>query len=379
MITKNILHLTHTDLRNDNRILKELEALESLPNAQVFAFGFHSKEELANSNQKLKVSILNLKSFTRFLRFLPRSISYFFLFIELTIRFLFLSFKVKPSVVHCHDTMVLPAGVLIKLFFKCKLIYDAHELESNKNGQSKLLSIFTLALEKACWSKIDYLITVSDSILNWYNTKFITKPSTVILNSPIIKPDRSISKNYFHELYNIEKGTLIFVYLGLLSKGRCINEIIDAFSKPNLNSHVVFIGFGDLSNYINEIASKERKIHLHPSVPHEEVVPLVKNASIGLCLIENVSLSDYYCLPNKLFEYTFAGLPVLASNFPDIKNIVEMYKLGIICELNSNSINAAVREIELSSNLSINSDLFQLSWQYQTQKLLNIYSELMSF
>ena len=47
-----------------------------------------------------------------------------------------------------------------------------------------------------------------------------------------------------------------------------------------------------------------------------------------MCLIQNVSLSDYYCLPNKLFEYCFAEIPVLASNFPDISQTVEKYDLS---------------------------------------------------
>ena len=62
----------------------------------------------------------------------------FFSLLELTLRFCYLGFKKKPDVVHCHDSICLIAAVLLKRFVGCCLVYDAHELESNRNGQSRL-------------------------------------------------------------------------------------------------------------------------------------------------------------------------------------------------------------------------------------------------
>jgi len=370
----NILHLTHTDLRYDNRILKELEVLSEINRYKIIALGVKLNESASYADRKIFADIFNLTFFSYKLNFLPRPILYFFLLLEVSLRFLFYGIKIKPDVVHCHDTMVLPVGLIIKLLFKSKLIYDAHELESDKNGQSKLLSKITLIIEKVCWHKIDHLISVSDSIIDWYKKNLGFKQSTLILNSPIVnRTNNSYPERYFHELYNIPNDKLVFVYLGFLGKGRNIESLMKLFSNSNIKSHIVFIGYGELEDVIMNYQEKCKKIHLHNAVTHDHVVKIVKSADIGFCLIENVSLSDYYCLPNKLFEYIFAGVPVIASDFPDLSKMIEKYSLGKCCSLNTDSILNTVLELELNPPGRIKTNLEEISWPTQAEKLKSAY------
>ena len=176
-----ILHLTHTDLRYDNRILKELEALGEEKNYDVFAIGIFLDESAKYSSKKIRANILNLNLISNHLKKTPRSIKYFFVMIELTFKFFIQGVKIKPNVIHCHDTMVLPIGVLIKFFSKSTLIYDAHELESNKNRQTFLLSKVTKFIEKLCWNKVNHFISVSDSIIDWYNINFYARKFALII------------------------------------------------------------------------------------------------------------------------------------------------------------------------------------------------------
>jgi glycosyltransferase involved in cell wall biosynthesis len=373
-----ILHLTHTDLRYDNRILKELESLAETKKYIITAIGVKLDEDAAYADRQIDANISNVKLVTDIFSFMPRPITYSFRLIEMTIRFLLFSIKVKPNVIHCHDTMVLPVGVFIKFIFKSKLIYDAHELESNKNGQSVTLSKATLLIEKRYWRNIDHLISVSDSILNWYDSHLGRKKSTLILNSPIFEKSKKSStpNRYFHELYKINEDVLVFVYLGYLGKGRSIEYILNIFANANISSHVVFIGYGELSSLILEYQQRTTNIHLHKSIPHDTIVDVVKSADVGFCLIENISLSDYYCLPNKLFEYIFAGVPVIASDFPDITNIVNKYQLGKTCKLEEASIYEAVQEIESNPPGRLTSDIEDLSWDAQSKKLQLLYDSI---
>lgn len=372
-----ILHLTHTDLRYDNRILKEIEALSEINIYNVNAIGVELNEKAAYAKRNFNSRIKNIKLFTSKFKALPRPFLYLLNLIEITLVFLINSIKVKPQIIHCHDTMVLPVGVIIKIIFKSKLIYDAHELESNKNGQSYILSRATYLVEKLFWNRIDHFITVSQSILNWYSSAFGNKPSTLILNSPIINPrDSQSTSDYFHKLYKIPNESIVFVYIGFLGFGRSIENVIEVFLNKEIHSHVVFIGYGDLYDYIFSYQSKVSNIHLHDAIAHDDVVNILNSADIAFCLIENVSLSDYYCLPNKLFEYIFAGVPIIASDFPDISALVNKYNLGQVCTLDLSSILSAVKDIQLNPPKRITTDLADLTWSSQARKLKLIYESL---
>jgi hypothetical protein len=73
---------------------------------------------------------------------------------------------------------------------------------------------------------------------------------------------------------------------------------MNIFKKEDINSHIVFLGYGELRDKMIQESDKYVKIHVHDAVPHEKVIPIAKSADIGLCFIQNISLSDYYCLLN---------------------------------------------------------------------------------
>ena len=209
------------------------------------------------------------------------------------------------------------------------------------------------------------------------------KKSVLILNSPDISSMKIESKeikyqnNYFHGKFNIPIGKKIFIYLGILSrKGRGLDLILDVFSSSDINEHVVFVGYGSMKNKIDEFSKSFSNIHYHSPVPHTSVVEISRSADVGLCLIEDVSLSDFYSLPNKLFEYAFSGLHVIGSEFPDIEKIINDYALGTTCKLENISLKNAINEIINKSVKNNQKDLMNLTWESQEKKLINAYREL---
>lgn len=385
----NLLHLSNSDIRVDPRILKELYVLESLNFHQHIAIGIDRNSD-NGLRLKPKYEIKKTKLITKWslsyssvFRRMPRAFCYVFGIIEITVRFFLEGLKLRPAVVHCHGPFVLPAGVLLNVFVGSKLIYDAHELESNKNGQSRAVSAGVLIIEKICWRRISYLISVSKSIIDWYEANLGKKENSLVLNAPIIdEKDYSISKckndiKYFHKTYNIPKDNLVFLYLGAFGKGRGIELVLEQFAYHCKDADVVFMGYGDLATDIEAYCEKYQNIHIHKPMPQDKFIQLASFADVGLCLIENVSLSDYYCLPNKLFEYISAGLHVLGSDFPEIKKYLEKYSLGTCCTPESNKIRQTIQYLidDRPSNNSRKID--ELSWDAQANNLLDGYYHLM--
>lgn len=377
-----ILHISNTDIAIDSRILKELKVVSDLSNATVLAFGV-PKDGCTGASSIDGVVYWRQAIFARKLTLLPRAVRYFFEMFEFTFRAILYVRKNRPTVVHCHDTFPLPSGCFAKIFLGSKLVYDAHELESNKNGQNIILSSCTLWIEKLSWKKVDLFISVSGSIIKWYMREFGPKDHVLVMNSPEVSTAfpksflQTESGRYFNHKYDIPMDSRIFVYLGILGTGRGIEISLTAFADSDVEAHVVFVGLGPLDRTIREFSKQFGNIHLHEPVPHGQVVPLVRNADFGLCLIENVSLSDYYCLPNKLFEYVFAGLPVLASKLPEIERIVNTYSLGECCEADCESVRHAITELVARGPNGFSGSPDELSWAAQASRLSLAYKDLL--
>ncbi|EOX1291136.1 glycosyltransferase family 4 protein [Vibrio cholerae] len=378
---KRILHLTHTDINTDSRILKEMLAISN-DASKVLGIGVNIDEGSKSVNQQYPFDIVSVSLFSRKLTFFPKVIRHSLTLLELMFKVILKSILFKPDLIHCHDTVVLPIGVITKFFCNAKLVYDAHELESNKNGTTKTMSWLTYNAEKIMWPKIDGLIVVSPSINKWYAENLGLKESEVILNSPVIdEKSREIKKNnYLRERFNISDDKKVFLYIGILGKGRGIELLCEVFKSSDIKSAIVFLGYGEFRDMLHTLSLEYDNIHLHDAVPHNQVVTISQSADYGMCLVENVSLSDYYCLPNKFFEYCLAGIPVISSKFPDLIEVIDYYNLGQYSDLNVNSVYNTVKYIE-SENLTFSIDtesLYPLSWDCQADKLRTMYKKLLA-
>lgn len=368
------LHLTHTHIEFDSRILKEMGALVAA-GYTVSGIGVVLDEGAQKSAIPFKADITAIKLRSRKLTLLPRTLRHVVTLFELVAKMLPRAVRERPDVIHCHDTLVLPLGCIVKWLTGAKLVYDAHELESNRNGLTRVQGALTLRVEKLLWRFVDALIVVSPSIEHWYQENIGLKPSTVILNSPLFHEGQHQDEDYLRKKFSIPTQSKVFIYVGILGHGRGIDLVTEAFKDPQVSSHVVFLGYGELSEELKRLTSQYPNVHVHDAVPHSQVVPIVQSADFGLCLVQNVSLSDYYCLPNKLFEYCFAGVPVLASDFPDIRTLLAQYGIGECCKLQANDIRDAILRLERSSSTFQFANLTPLSWHAQEQKLVKLYQQ----
>jgi glycosyltransferase involved in cell wall biosynthesis len=377
-----IIFISASDVSHDSRILKQIRVAKEA-GYQILVLGVKdsSKNHLnLESNFKLVTPYFRLLSQNKLKEKgipLTRVVLFCLTMLEVFIKFSYHALKFRPHIIHCSDYFPLPVAVFFKILSRAKLIYDAHELESQTNSITKLTSLYVYGLERLLWPFIDTTFYVSNSIREWYNLKIGFKKSELVLNAPTGKM-LNRKTTYFRDTFNIADGINIYLYLGMLGRGRGIDLALKVFSDSQNKNAIIFMGYGEKEKIIKSYSVKHNNIFLHPPVPHDEVVGLASSADFGYCMLENVSLSDYFCLPNKMFEYAFSGLPVIASNFPDISVAVDEFNLGVVAELNEKSINEGITKLASGklNNEYLNQDLFPLSWEFQAEKVAKIFNEL---
>lgn len=288
----------------------------------------------------------------------------------------------KEKIFHCNDLYALPAGVLIKLLFNknAKVVYDAHEHETEAHVYhgKPVIKFFAKKIERWAIKYADAVICVSESIANDYVRLYNIPKPHIVLNAP---PYKTYEKtNYLREKFNIPQDVKIILYQGEYLKGRGIENITEGFKKYKGDKYVsVFLGYGAHAYIVEEAAAVCNKIFVHPAVSQDEFMKIVCSADYGIHIMENTCLNHDYALPNKLFEYIMAGLPVIVSNLTEMKRVVELHKIGVV--LNENSPNGLLDALEnklpnvnyseLYANL--NRAAKQYNWENQEIVLNNIY------
>jgi glycosyltransferase involved in cell wall biosynthesis len=375
------LHIYPSPFQNESRILKETESLKE---ARIFRkiwitaiweSGLNEYENIDDIRRvwriKLKYNIWKLGLASRIIQALEWQTRIFF------------RFHKEVHVVNCHALSVLPLGYLFKIFSNAIIIYDTHELESETIGKKGLLRILSKIIEKSFIHTTDYVFTVNESISDWYRQEYSLKNITSIRNIPKqiqIHNVQQFESNILRQKYNLHNCETVFIYLGALYHGRGIEKILNVFSRVQDDKHVIFIGYGNLENLIKSYSSKYKNIHFHSAVSPNEILTYTQDADIGICLIENVCLSYYLSLPNKLFEYIMAGIPSISSNFPEMDRILNDFQIGWTIEPEEESLYNFVQNIspdEISVKRShTNSYRQTIGWQQEEKAMLEAYSRL---
>ncbi len=286
------------------------------------------------------------------------------------------------DVYHCNDLHTLPVGAMLKLFSRrpVKIVYDAHEYETETDDVGEFERSIRRILEKMLIRFVDGMITVSDSIANEYVRLYGVEKPTLILNIPSYSEAQKT--DYLRRNLNIPGDRKIFLYQGGLARGRGINVLLDAFDDPKLDHAViVFMGYGPLEDEIKSRAKSSEQIYFHDAVPPGEVHLYTASADVGISTIENTCLSYYYCLPNKLFEYAMAEIPVIVSNLYEMEKIVKAYEIGVVAPDNTvDGIRQALREIESLDMEKFKSKVAEFkrefNWEAQEPALVKLYAGL---
>lgn len=255
-----------------------------------------------------------------------------------------------PDVIHAHDLGTLPVGGRVARSLGIRLIYDSHELEMHRNANySKLVKLRRRWLESKYIRRADTVITVSESIADHLRNDYHIARPTVVMNAPSLNEAVSYERDIRSDL-NLEKDVKLAVYVGSVTINRGIELAVRAMVYiPD----AIFATVGprqpateeEVAAIADELGVRDR-IHFVDPVRPEEVVSYIRTADVSVLPIQNVCLSYYYCMPNKLLESVFAGVPVAVANLHEMKLFVEKYRCGLVMnELDPADIARAIQEV----------------------------------
>ncbi|MDX1829034.1 MAG: glycosyltransferase [Lutibacter sp.] len=302
-----------------------------------------------------------------------------FFYAEYNIRLLFKILISKPSILLANDLDTLLANFLASKILRKKLVYDSHELftEVPELIHRPFIQNIWLYIEKFIVPKLKNCVTVSNSISEYYNSIYHTK-FIVIRNLPfVIKKQRA---NSFPFKTDNQK---IILYQGAINKGRGLELMIDTMIYLE-DTIFVIIGNGDIEISIkHKIAEKklQKKVRLIDRLEPEELKQLTPLADIGISLEENLGLNYKYALPNKLFDYIQAKIPILVSDLYEMKNITSKYKVGEVVEnrnpeLLAKQIQKILEKGKIAYKIQLEIAASELNWENESKKLIEIYNKL---
>jgi glycosyltransferase involved in cell wall biosynthesis len=310
-------------------------------------------------------------------------------FTPIYLRFFWVGVKSMANVYHAHDLNTLLPCVLAARKTGGLVVYDSHELFSDRNTlASRTGRSSVIWLEAKLIRYTHRVITVCDSIADILCHRYRIERPVIIRNvQPYIPFHRTTRLRDLKELCGISQETCIAIYAGRITHGRGLETLIEA--SHYLHGVIIVLMGGGNPNYRLNIKSKikeckaEDKVIVLPPVEPDRVHEYLCSADLGLMPTESVCLSYYLGVGNKLFHYLMAGLPVVVSNHPEKKKIVKQYDVGRTCnERDSRNTAQVIQEltddIKLRRILSMNALKAgkTLCWENEEKKLIELYRNL---
>ena len=370
------LHISLTPFRNETRLLKESKSLiKSGVVDKVLIVAMHEDglAEHEDIDKARSVWRVRLRS-----RNLSKSLFFQFLkYIELGWRISLHARRNEVHIVNVHSLGLLPLGAWLKFLLGSRLVYDAHELETEIDGLRGVRKLFSKIVERLLIRYTDLTIVVGSEIERWYRNAYSISTIVTVMNCPPYR-SRACSQLLRDEL-NISENQKIVLYQGGLSQGRGVEILLDAFQSINRDDFVmVFMGYGELEARIKAAASQCQLIFYKPAVPPSLVLNYTASADIGIHPMEDMGLNHKLALPNKLFEYINARISVIVSNLPEMRRVVMQTGVGVVMRnWTAEALFEALDEIVRMDKPLLDHNLEQAAklycWEAQEQQMLNAY------
>lgn len=286
----------------------------------------------------------------------------------------------KEDILLANDLDALLPNYLVSKIKGSQLVFDSHEIFSeaptlhNRPFRKKVWKL----MEQSIVPKMKHFYTVSNGYADWFEKEYKIRPE-IIMNVPVVQ---SVSDEELKiQLPEVQIDERVLIYQGVINFSRGIDKMIEAMQFLE-NVQLWIVGFGPKKAEFEALTSQfnlNDKVKFIGQVPPSQLKLITPKADLGLSLEEDYGISYRFALPNKIFDYTHAGIPILGTNLPEIKDTIENYAIGRVIQNHdpqhiAELIQGMLQEgkTPYSENLKKAAEVF--NWENEEKKLVKIYS-----
>ena len=373
--------------RTDGRVLREAAALAGAGIA-VSIIDIEDRRDRPREEEFRGISLKHLRVPSWFIptRFKPWFLAKA---LQIVCRGAFALLRTPADVYHAQDMTALPACYIAARLRRKPLIFDAHELPLVEPTVTRWRRLHALATRALKWMlpRCTAVITVSPPIAQELQSRYGGPAPVLIRNVPDYQTP--VASDRLRSHLGLSPQTRIALYQGNLQSDRGLDRLVHAAKFLDPGVVIVLMGRNVMGEDLQTLIVQEDvadRVTILPPVPYEELLEWTTSADIGLILYaRSHSLNVQMCLPNKLFEYLMAGLPVLASSLDAVADILKTYEVGVVVSsLEPEEIGRAISGLlaDRTALARIRANAFaaaqsDLRWDVESQRLLSLYRDVL--
>jgi glycosyltransferase involved in cell wall biosynthesis len=291
----------------------------------------------------------------------------------------------RPDVVHANDIAMLIPGYLASRLPRAGLVYDTHEYAVGVPYRKAVWAWLAATIERLLIRRCDGVITVSDGIAERLQARYrLAERPVVVRNVPDLPPPNPQAAPDLREGMGVGAAPLV-LHQGAVADGRGADNLVRAVARMD-SAHLLFLGadvaFAERLRELGNEVGLDGRLHFHPPVALAELLSYTTQADVGVSLLEDTCENHRLALPNKLFEYLAADLPVVVSDLPEMSRLVTERVVGWTTDPGDPADIARVLELALEERNDpalherVGAAAAELSWPHERSRLTGLYAAL---
>lgn len=297
------------------------------------------------------------------------------------------------DVIHANDLPTLEAAYRIARKKKIPFIYDSHEiyLENMKTAPKnpnagligKIMRPYTFfrrsLVERFASPKAKVLITVNPEIEKYLQNKYRLKKTLTLWNVPSKKTLTGQGIDLRRRL-GVAEDEKIIIFHGSLSEKRGVVELVRSAKLLPAKYKIVIMGYGPTKEELEKIKAEEKleNVYIIDAVSYDQLMPTLSSADLGIIPFKETSLNMRFASPNKLFELLMAGVPILSSDLPIMRRVIEQTGMGMVFkDVTPEGIAQAIEKFFNEFDFSRSKNFVSpYVWEAEEKKLTDVYAQL---